>query len=106
MKRKALLAAGFYMFAVLTACQLKKSPAEAHWKEAAESKDFYTYAAEHAGEIELSQAERTAHSAGSIRQYLYCAHWNTAADRAAALGKAKNCISLIIQKAAHMQNSF
>ena len=55
MKRKALLAAGFYMFAVLTACQLKKSPAEAHWKEAAESKDFYTYAAEHAGEIELSQ---------------------------------------------------
>ena len=71
MKRKALLAAGFYMFAVLTACQLKKSPAEAHWKEAAESKDFYTYAAEHAGEIELSQlADEAGGADGSLsRQY-------------------------------------
>lgn len=65
MKQKALLAAGFFMLAVLTACQLKKSPAQSHWKEAAESKDFYAYAAENAGQADLEELKNEAGSADS-----------------------------------------
>lgn len=64
MKKKTILAAGMlYMLTVFSACQGQKSSlAESHWKQAKESGDFYSYAAEHADEIDFEALKEEAGS--------------------------------------------